>query len=47
MIGAVAEQTLTNPLSAEQMLLNGIAICFIMDFDMLLWLYVMPQVGAQ
>lgn len=43
MIGAVAEQTLTNALSAEQMLLNGIAICFIMvrsEYVVYIYIYI-------
>ena len=43
MMGGVLEQTLTNPLSPAQQLLNSIAICFIMDFDNLIWVYLRPH----
>lgn len=43
MMGGVLEQTLTNPLDPAQQLLNGIAICFIMDVDNLIWVYLRPS----
>jgi hypothetical protein len=43
MMGGVLEQTLTNPLNPAQQLLNGIAICFIMDVDNLIWVYLRPS----
>jgi hypothetical protein len=38
----VIAQTLTNPITVQQVLLNGLSVCFITEVDNVLWHYVLP-----
>jgi len=47
LVAAAVAQTLTNPMTVQQILLNGLCVTFIMEVDVVLWMYIVPKSQAR